>query len=354
MKKIKIRPNIVAFVLLVSLILCQVQYVCANTVNTSITTKKGKTTKQVTVLSGTKRSRGTFYINKSVNIDWKLEKNITYNQFSSESGKRTLFAKDKRGRTITRYGVPYTQGLSRRERSNDTFRGTLDLNGYLTQTSFANTANTLMYGSDCSSAVSMAWRYAFQTYGNHLKKVNNSTGVYTMYNVVDYFYDALNNTRVEYVSGTTSYTAEDFISRLGKYKLPTNFETTTKIISANKSSAIYNAYAVTKPGDAILHRIKKKIDGKTKISGHICLVTRVTIVKNSKGTILPNESKISFTDQLGFSDSDRRDESSWRCDDYNKKYRINPNTKKHFTNNLTFTQLKRSAYLPVRANNIDK
>lgn len=190
-------------------------------------------------------------------ISWTPSKNITYWSDSS----KFFYA------GTTYKGMPYTQ-YNRQNLA--TFKSYLNsknqYTGAVTQTAYV--------GNDCSSSVLYAW-----------KQVSKSISF--------------------------SYTGNMFpgsgtgVLAVGSYNGRLSNSNTKTITTGNGTATMYSSYASLQPGDAIVARV-------SGVVGHTRLVSGVTVVKNSDGSINGNSSYVTCIEQGGFSSS--RHNTTWSVD----------------------------------------
>ena len=165
------------------------------------------------------RAEVVAYMRSMATIQWTPAADITY--YNPDYG--VMF---KAGRTY--YGVPYSQKV--RSGSYESFSSYLNSSGVYT----GPTGSTSYIGSDCSSAVSMAWR----VFDPSLSLL----GTYYM------------------------FPGRGKIVAVGEYNL-TSGSRTAQVVSDNGRDVMYAAYASLQPGDAVLWY--------KDTGGHVRLITSV-------------------------------------------------------------------------------
>lgn len=213
------------------------------------------------------------YALRMANISWTPSRDMEHWNFL----RGIVFRKG-----VLYIGIPYSQ----------TFRET-DLEGFeeligedKTYAGEEVDGHIIPRGSDCSSAVSMAWK--------QLKPFIPYLSTYDMI-------------------PTSSNT---YIVKVGNYEVPEKATTSTEIIEANTEEVIYAAYSKLKPGDAVVTRSDR--------CGHVILVREVDV----------DNQKIIGIEQTGVDENGvclgKEGKSTWRDD------RI-----------LTFEELYSKAYIPI-------
>ena len=167
------------------------------------------------------RAEVVAYMRSMATVKWTPSEDITY--YNSDYG--VMF---KAGSTY--YGVPYSQKV--RSGSYEKFTSYLDANGTYT----GPVTSTTYIGSDCSSAVSMAWR----VFDPSLSLL----GTYYM------------------------FPGRGKIVAVGNYSL-TSGSFTGQVTSDNGQDVMYAAYAQLKPGDAVLYY--------KNTGGHVRLISSVDV-----------------------------------------------------------------------------
>jgi len=163
------------------------------------------------------------YMNKMANVPWIAGRDIEY--WNPKYG--IVF---KCGENY--FGVPYSQFL--RNTSLETFKRLIKSGKYY---GICGLGHTIPEGSDCSSAVSMAWQL--------LNKDIPYLSTYDMIPTLD----------------------NPYIVKVGNYNVPEDATTSIEIIKNNEEDAMYNAYSELRPGDAVVTRGND--------SGHVVLVKEV-------------------------------------------------------------------------------
>lgn len=266
---------------------------------------------------------------KMANMPWKLTATLRYcygqdanNQLTETSKVKVNCRWDNKlaNEVIQRRGIPYTQV----NREEEFLNGVTIKKG--TKTLASDPQYVSIYGTDCSSSVGFAWKYATGIYLNR-----KDTG--KMYRTKNMFADGLVN----------STTENDYLMLVGKYgnyytdRL--NATTTKQIVTGLSAAGNYEAgqdiyskvYAAMQPGDALLFRTT---DGGGY--GHVRLVTQVNIVYTdaSKTQVDPEKSYVRCIEQAGFSKTQGNWETSWIPNDedggskYTGKYTFNQLTGK--------------------------
>ena len=188
------------------------------------------------------------YMKDMAQIAWTPSKSFVH-WSGSKNGPGTW----KAGTTY--YGIPYSQST----------RGT-DLNGFkasLKGFKYVGPSGQKTYkGSDCSSAVSMAWR--------------------------------LVNSKIPLKATSSMFPGNSYIKKVGNYSVTSN-NNTVRICQNNGSGKMYQAYAMLKKGDAVV----------THRSGGEQHVMLVTDVNSSARTI-------KVTHQTTYNKNKR---STWRVDE---------------------------------------
>lgn len=206
------------------------------------------------------RSQVVDYMKKMATVEWVPVKDMEY--WNPKYG--IMF---KEGKTYK--GIPYTQ--KQRNTDYELFLNNLEnkdgVNYYKGPTGSAE-----YLGSDCSSAVSMAWN-----------KIDKEFPILVTYDMVP---NGCNQTL-----------------SVGDYKVSSSFSPSTKdIIEENGKDVIYAAYSKLQPADVVLTRENN--------SGHVMMVSRVDHEKN----------KVYIIDQTGANDTPTivlagyNGESTWRVD----------------------------------------
>ena len=167
------------------------------------------------------RAEVVAYMRSMATVKWTAAADITY--YNPDYG--VMF---KAGQTY--YGVPYSQKM--RSGSYEKFTSYLNASGVYT----GPTESTTYVGSDCSSAVSMAWR----VFDPSLSLL----GTYYM------------------------FPGRGKIVAVGNYSL-TSGSHTAQVTSDNGQDVMYAAYACLKPGDAVLWY--------KQTGGHVRLVSSVDV-----------------------------------------------------------------------------
>ena len=165
------------------------------------------------------RAEVVAYMRSMATVKWTPAADITY--YNPDYG--VMF---KAGQTY--YGVPYSQKV--RSGSYESFSSYLNADGVYT----GPTGSTSYIGSDCSSAVSMAWR----VFDPSLSLL----GTYYM------------------------FPGRGKIVAVGNYNL-TSGSRTAQVVSDNGRDVMYAAYACLQPGDAVLWY--------KDTGGHVRLITSV-------------------------------------------------------------------------------
>lgn len=196
-------------------------------------TKKGLSLILVAILSlsfnlafatSEERQNVVSYMNEMANVPWTAGRNMKFWNDSNNGFKS--------GETY--FGIPYSQ--SYRKTNLESFKVLLIDGKYY---GIRRYWYIVVEGSDCSSAVSMAW----QTLNKDLPYLST--------------YDMLPTSKNPY------------IVKVGEYNVPESATTSTEIIKANTKEDIYEAYSKVKPGDAVVTRRKG--------SGHVVLVKEVDV-----------------------------------------------------------------------------
>lgn len=250
------------------------------------------------------------------NVPWTLKTNLNYAPKSD--GKDILL---KAG---SYKGLPYTQ-VEREYSSCD--KAVVQ----------ARVDKGEIKGTDCSSSVAYAWRYAtgHNTSGDNYLKNDKGTSTYT---TALMFKDAITTT------------GKNDVSRVGKYgsyatsvSSAANTDTIIKnlMTSGNYSTPgadIYDmVYANAKPGDALIT--------KNSSFNHMRLITKVDIVRKADGTVNEGESKIYFIEQIGF-DDEKRPGTSWQTKNLTFRYLATGK-------NNSGVQTSNYKYIPITLNVFD-
>lgn len=199
-------------------------------------------------VNSTKRDEVVGYMRNMATITWTPGTSFTH-----WSGGRTWMA------GVYYKGIPYSQ--SSRNTTLEAFRAKLS------GTKYVGPAKKSTYmGSDCSSAVSMAWRKADTSFA-----ITNTSGL---------------------LPGNTK------ISKVGSYTYSSSYGNNTKAACvSNGISKMKNAYKQLKPGDAVVERHKSG----SGAAGHVMMVVSVS----STG--------ITVIEQTTY---DNTLKSTWRVDKY--------------------------------------
>lgn len=122
---------------------------------------------------------------------------------------------------------------------------------------------------------------------------------------------------------------------VGKYKLPSEPETTTEILALNGKDNMYVAYTEMRKGD-IIYTLKNKATGNLHCR---VLVEDPTIIKNGAGKIIPSRCFVKTIEQTNAFDKSRNDgvNTTWYVD--------------HI---YTFDKLFQSGYLPITVPGFNK
>lgn len=350
MKNKKLRKTNIVMMLVLTLILLTA-YISPVYANTYTVVKNGAT---IYTTSDSIRALSCDRMYTMSSVEWKIDETLRYGQKIKDGNLTDLRSLNKyfhgvinddlpdRGQ-ITRKGIPYSQVY--REFSSTAEVPYTVRKGEKTIVSGGKTYYSVK-GVDCSSAVSYAWRSGARngnmpSYSDNLmKRTNISNSTKSIYDTSAMFYDAMNNTAVNFVKSGVTYQTGTFLTKVGNYGAyepsASSAEKTTDVIEALTSGSNYNSgkdiytevYAPIKPGDAIMR--------KTASVNHVRLVTGVTIVTRENGSIDENLSKIQFIGQLGFKEGDYNALTSWE------------NTSE------TFAELVRTNYIPIRLNGIDE
>lgn len=224
------------------------------------------------------------------NVPWTLKTNLSYAP-KSDGNKILLKAGSYKG-------LPYTQ-VEREYSSCDS------------SVVQARIDKGEIKGTDCSSSIAFAWRYAtgHNTSGDNYLKNDAGTSTYT---TALMFKDAI------------STTGKNYVSRVGKYgsyasSVSTAANTDTIVerlmASGNYSTPgadIYDmVYANARPGDALIT--------KNSSFNHMRMITKVEIVRNADNTVNEGKSKIYFIEQIGFND-EKRPGTSWQSKNLTFRY----------------------------------
>ena len=167
------------------------------------------------------RAEVVAYMRSMATIRWTPTADITF--YDPDFG--VMF---KAGQTY--YGVPYSQKV--RNGSYELFSSYVDSNGVYT----GPTGSSSYVGSDCSSAVSMAWRVFDPT--------------------------------CSLVGTNYRYPGRGKIVKVGEYNFTSSTQTST-VISDNGQDVMYAAYACLQPGDAVVYY--------NPSSGHVRMVSAVDV-----------------------------------------------------------------------------
>lgn len=217
------------------------------------------------------------YMIAMANVCWIATRNMEY--WNQKYG--IVF---KSGETY--FGIPYSQYL--RNTNLETFKRLIKNGKYFGTSGFNHTSPE---GSDCSSAVSMAW----QLLNKNIPYLST--------------YEMLPNSENPY------------IVKVGEYKVPEKATTSTDVINSNTKETIYEAYTKLQPGDAVVSR--------SRGGGHVILVREVN-VKNQA---------IIGIDQEGVDENGvlkgKNGKSSWKDD-----------------RRLTFAELYSKNYIPITINEL--
>lgn len=234
-------------------------------------------------------------------MEWTLPETLYY--CTKQSGGRLTadskikLYKYKDGKSanglITRKGIPYTQVDREYSFPSGTFtlifgEKTLSADGQIYRS---------VYGNDCSSSVSFAWRKGTgnnSAASNFLKKNDKNN---TIYNTKNMFNDAMNIVNDDIGTGNYIKTIGDY----GDYN-KAGATTTKAIVTALSADGYYGAekdiysevYAKIKPGDALLFRDAS--------GGHVRLVIGVHIEYKdaAKTQVDPEKSHVDCIEQIGF------------------------------------------------------
>lgn len=226
----------------------------------------------LTFAASEKRQNVVNYMNEMANLPWTARRNMEY--WNPRYG--IVF---KGGETY--FGIPYSQFL--RNTNLETFKRLIKNGEYKGTTGFNHTSPE---GSDCSSAVSMAWQ--------------------------------LLNKDIPYLSTYEMFPTSDnpYIVKVGNYNVPINVNTSTEIIKANTMEDMYEAYSKLQPGDAVVSR--------SRGGGHVILVKEIDV----------NNQLMIGIDQEGVDENGilkgKNGKSSWKDD------RI-----------LSFSELYSKDYIPI-------
>ena len=197
-------------------------------------TKKGLSLILVAILSisfnltfatSEKRQNVVNYMNEMANVPWTAARNMEY--WNPRYG--IVF---KGGETY--FGIPYSQFL--RNTNLETFKRLVKNEKYQGISGFNH---TFPEGSDCSSAVSMAWQ--------------------------------LLNKDIPYLSTYDMLPTDNnpYVVKVGNYNVPLGANTSTEIINSNTKEDMYEAYSKLQPGDAVVSR--------SRGGGHVILVKEVDV-----------------------------------------------------------------------------
>lgn len=171
------------------------------------------------------------YMSEMANVVWDAENNIWHWNLSCVPYVAG----------VTYYGIPYSQFI--REVDLIVFNRLL-MGGYYEGINLPGRPEIIVaQGSDCSSAVSMAWQ-----------QIDPAIPYLSTYNMIPTS-DNLYN-----------------IVKVGYYSVPLIATTSTEIISLNKKETMFLAYSNLQPGDAVVRRTDK--------GGHVILVKEVDLVNN--------------------------------------------------------------------------
>lgn len=179
-----------------------------------------------------KRQTVVDYMSEMANVEWIAENNIWHWNLRCVSYVAG----------VTYYGIPYSQFI--REVNLIVFNRLL-MGGYYEGINLPGRPEIIVaQGSDCSSAVSMAWQ-----------QIDPAIPYLSTYNMIP-TPDNLYN-----------------IVKVGYYSVPLIATTTTEIISVNKKETMNLAYSNLQPGDAVVRR--------TDRGGHVILVKEVDLENHS-------------------------------------------------------------------------
>ena len=198
-------------------------------------TKKGLSLLLIAILSlsfnlafalSEKRQTVVDYMYEMANVPWTAGRNMEF--WDDEKGRGF-----KSGKMY--FGIPYSQ--SYRKTNLERFNDLLIDGMYYGKSEFLG--HTVVEGSDCSSAVSMAWQ-----------KLNED---------------------IPYLSthGMIPTSTNHYIVKVGDYEVPEKATTSTEVIEENIKEDIYKAYSKLQPGDAVVTR--------RKCGGHVILVRKVDV-----------------------------------------------------------------------------
>ncbi|MDQ5983319.1 MAG: hypothetical protein RUMPE_00324 [Eubacteriales bacterium SKADARSKE-1] len=206
------------------------------------------------------RSQVVDYMRKMATVEWASMEDMEY--WNPKYG--VMFKKDNIYK-----GIPYTQ--KQRNTDYELFLSNLENKDGVDYYK-RSTGSSEYLGSDCSSAVSMAWN-----------KVGGNFPILSTGDMIPFGYNQT--------------------LPVGSYKIDTYFSTTTKdIVNENGKEVMFSAYSKLQPADAVLIRNTN--------SGHVMMVSDVDHENN----------KVYIIDQTGANDTPtimlagNNGESTWRVD----------------------------------------